>query len=133
MIIKNIIKMSKVKLQIYKPDVELLTKDEVNKLKGYTMIDFNSLQVGDHFRYSANKYVSSGDTLQSSLSSENNEGGRKLAYAIVKKKGPCNGVASNENSIFVNWFFPYGINKYPDWKIDPTNKYKKYIFYKRIA
>lgn len=103
-----------IKTFIHKQDVQLLDKDELNKLKGYSMIDLNDLEVGDHFRYSSNKYK---------------ELGRKLAYAIVKR---IEHQEDGSNLYYVNGYSPNGENQFPDWKIDINNKYKNYIFYQKI-
>lgn len=110
---------------ISKLDTELLEIDELNKLMDYSMIEFNKLKVGDHFRYTSNKYKdprSGVDTV---------EDGRKLTYAVVK--------TVDEDFFTVNGYQGKktgGVtvgNKYPDWKIEPKNKYKNYIFYKKHA
>ena len=77
------------------------------KLKDYKLLtDLSTVQMGDHLRYTSNKYK---------------EDGRKCSYIIIK--------SIDEAGIFqANSYKPI----YKDWKIDPFNQYKKYRFYKKV-
>jgi len=82
-----------------------------DKLKNYDRVVPASLQVDDHIRYTSNKYK---------------EVGRKCCYGIVK--------AVNEDGTFmINGYSPNGINEYPDWKLDITNKFKCVLLYKKVV
>ncbi len=89
---------------------EQLSKMDLDKLKNYQEVEFETLEVGDHFRYTSNKYQ---------------QQGRKLAYGVVKTKG--------FGSITVNAYQqnPEEEPMYPDWTIVHPDRNKQYIFYKK--
>ena len=78
-----------------------MTIENFDKLKGYSEVNIDDLKVGDHLRYTSNKYK---------------EIGRKFAYGVVKSINP----------LMVN---SYKDVKYPDWKLDISNKYKNIRLY----
>ena len=75
-----------------------------DKLKGYTEVNVNDLKVGNHIRYTSNLYK---------------QEGRKVSYGVVKSINP----------LMVN---SYKDIKYPDWKIDVSNKYKNIRLYMKL-
>ena len=86
-----------------------LSDEDKCKLSNYDTIDYKTLKVGSHFRYTSNKYQ---------------ETGRKLAYGVVKA------VDKKNKKLTVNGYNPKGADdKYPDWEIDCMNTFKEYIFY----
>lgn len=98
-------------MNIHSIDNQYLSQDDAKKLLNYEQVDFANLNVGDHFRYTSNKYQ---------------ETGRKLAYGVVKSKGL--------DSITVNGYCPNGEEPlYPDWRISHPDRNKKYNFYKKIS
>ena len=79
------------------------------KLRDYDIISFSSLKMGDHFRYTSNKY---------------REQGRKLSYGVV------HGFDKENKILEVNGYTADDEDqKYPNWNIDYNNKYKHYVFY----
>jgi len=83
-----------------------------NKLLNYQLVnDLSTLKVGDHVRYCQNVYKS--------YDVETKTHKRKSIYAIIKKK-------LNNNNFEVN---SYGVEKYPNWRLDPNNKYKDLLVY----
>ena len=90
-----------------------LSLEDKHKLTDYDIIDFSSLILGDHFRYTQNKYK---------------EAGRKVAYGVV------HGIDNNNQILEVNCYKSNDEEdyKYPNWKIDLKNKYKNYILYNKI-
>ena len=50
-----------------------MTIENFDKLKGYSEVNIDDLKIGDHIRYTSNKYK---------------EIGRKIAYGIVKSINP---------------------------------------------
>jgi len=84
-------------------------KEFSDKLKNYERVAVASLAVGDHIRYTSNKYK---------------EVGRKCCYSIIKEV--------NEDGTFtVNGYSPNGVNQYPDWKLDTANKFKRILVWKK--
>jgi hypothetical protein len=79
------------------------------KLKDYKEIQSKSLKPTYHFRYTRNQYQ---------------EEGRKLAYGVVE-------TLNDDGTLMVNGYSPDGNHQYPDWKIDPLNRHKRYRFYMR--
>ena len=91
-----------------------LTPEDKEKLKDYEVVkNLNSINVGDHFRYTQNKYQ---------------QQGRKLCYAVVHS------IDYDNQILEVNGFKPKHSEeqKYANWQIDYINKYKNYIFYKKV-
>ena len=93
-------------------DTELLSEsdDECElfpKLGDYCPISneyfFKNALVGDHFRYTSNKY---------------REKGRKMSYSIIKKILP-------NRDLMVNGYK----SNFPDWCIKQNDRYKQYKFY----
>ena len=76
------------------------------KLQGYKLVDdLETVKVGDHLRYTSNKY---------------GEDGRKCSYIIIKS-------IDEDKVMTVNSYKPI----YDDWRIDPYNQFKHYYFYKK--
>ena len=97
-------------MNIHSIDNQYLSQDDATKLLNYEQVDFANLNVGDHFRYTSNKYQQTG---------------RKLAYGVVKSV-EC-------GAITVNGYCPNGEKPlYPDWRISHPDRNKKYNFYKKI-
>jgi len=89
---------------------EQLSKIDLDKLKNYEEVEFETLEVGNHFPYTTNKYQ---------------EEGRKISYGVVKTK--------EDDHITINGYIPKGEEPtFPDWKIIHPDRNKKYRFYKRI-
>ena len=80
---------------------ENMTIENFDKLRGYTEVNIDDLKVGDHLRYTSNKYK---------------EVGRKISYGVVKSINP----------LMVN---SYKDVKYPNWELDVSNKYKNIRLY----
>ena len=80
--------------------------DFADKLKGYREISASTLKVGDHFRYTCNKF---------------NEAGRKVTYAVVKS------VSQDRLYLWVNSYQP----KFADWRLDLNNPSKLFRFYSK--
>jgi len=78
-----------------------MTIENFDKLKGYSEVNIDDLKIGDHIRYTSNKYK---------------EEGRRINYAIVQSIHP----------LMVN---SYKDVKYPNWKLDVNNKYKNIRLY----
>jgi hypothetical protein len=97
-------------MNIHSNDNQYLSHDDAKKLLHYVQVDFGNLKVGDHFRYTSNKYQ---------------QAGRKLSYGVVKSK--------NDDSITVNGYNPNPEEEpmYPDWTIKYPDRNKKYNFYKK--
>lgn len=77
-----------------------------SKLKDYKVVSPIELKVGDHIRYTSNRYKLPG---------------RKCNYVIIKK--------IIAEGFLVNGYTPDNKNEYPDWLLDPGNKFKKIKFY----
>jgi hypothetical protein len=75
--------------------------ENFDKLQGYTETTADKLKIGDHLRYTSNKYK---------------EEGRKIAYGVVKSINP----------LTVN---SYKDIKFANWKLDIMNKYKNIRLY----
>ena len=96
---------------IYPLDRAGLSLQDKRKLDDYDITDFSTFKVGDHFRYTQNKY---------------RENGRKLAYGVLhgidkeNKILEVNGYTNNDEE-----------QKFPNWHIDISNKYKNYVFYSK--
>lgn len=100
-------------MNIHSNDNQYLSQCDAKKLENYERIDFANLNVGDHFRYTSNKYQ---------------QQGRKIAYGVVKSKGV--------SSITVNGYIPNPEEEspmYPDWTIKHPDRNKQYNFYKKIS
>ena len=77
-----------------------------NKLKDYSLVSAKDVSKGMHLRYTKNKYK---------------EEGRNCCYGVVQKM--------NEDGTFmVN---SYKDKIYPDWKINPLDKWKRFKLYKK--
>ena len=76
-----------------------------NKLNDYEEVEAKVLKKGNHFRYSSAVYKKPKE--------------RKLSYGVVQK-------VNDDETLMVN---SYGDKTFPDWKIEPKHKYKKYRFY----
>jgi len=98
-------------MNIHSNDNQYLSQSDAKKLENYERVDFGNLNVGDHFRYTSNKYQQSG---------------RKLSYGVVKTK--------DLDSITVNAYQPNPMEApmYPDWTIKHPDRNKNYNFYKKI-
>lgn len=98
-------------MNIHSNDNQYLSQSDAKKLENYERVDFGNLNVGDHFRYTTNKYQ---------------QQGRKLAYGVVKTK--------ELGSITVNGYSPNPEEEpmYPDWTIKHPDRNKQYNFYKKI-
>jgi hypothetical protein len=98
-------------MNIHSNDNQYLSQDDAKKLLNYERVDFANLNVGDHFRYTSNKYQ---------------QQGRKLSYGVCKSKGL--------DSITVNAYQPNPMEEpmYPDWTIKYPDRNKQYNFYKKI-
>ena len=81
-----------------------MTIENFDKLKGYSEVNIDDLKVGDHIRYTSNKYK---------------EIGRRINYAIVQSINP----------LMVN---SYKDVKYPNWNLDVNNKYKGIRLYRKL-
>ena len=94
-------------------DRQGLTLENKHKLNDYEVVSFSDLKLDDHCRYTSNVYQATG---------------RKLAYAVIheidyeNKVMKVNGYKSNHDEE----------KKYPDWDLNLNNKYKNYIFYKKV-
>jgi len=80
--------------------------EQFEKLNGYEEIGVEELVIGCHYRITSNKYQ---------------EEGRKLGYIVIKK-------INKDGSIMVNG---YGEQKFPNWKVQHNNKYKRYRYYRK--
>ncbi len=88
-----------------------LSLPDKQKLTDYEITNFSSLKVGDHFRYTSNKYK---------------ETGRKVAYGVIHD------IDNDNDNLEVNGYRASDEEaKFPNWNIDVNNKYKKYILYKK--
>ena len=88
-----------------------LSLQDKQKLTDYEITNFSSLKVGDHFRYTSNKYK---------------ETGRKVAYGVIHD------IDQDNKILEVNGYITSDEEaKFPNWNIDVNNKYKKYILYKK--
>ena len=98
-------------MNIHSNDNQYLSQDDARKLENYERVDFGNLNLGDHFRYTSNKYQ---------------QQGRKLSYGVVKTK--------DLGSITVNAYQPNPMEApmYPDWTIKHPDRNKNYNFYKKI-
>ena len=99
-------------LNIHPFDRSGLSPADKQKLNDYEVTDFLTLRTGDHFRYTNNKYQEKGQ--------------RKLAYGVV------HGVDRENKVLEVNGYITSDQDeKYPNWNIYVTNRYKQYILYKK--
>ena len=110
LLLKDKIPEKKTMNNIHSNDNQYLSQSDAKKLLNYEQVDFGNLNVGDHFRYTSNKYQ---------------ETGRKLAYGVVKSR--------DLDSIWVNGYCPNDEQpRFPDWRISHPDRNKKYNFYKKI-
>ncbi len=98
-------------LNINQTDRSKLTLVDKNKLIDYDVVPYEDFKVGDHFRYTSNKYQIKG---------------RKLAYGVIHGNDIQNRVME------VNGYTNDDEQKYPNWKIEVDNRYKQYVFYKKV-
>ena len=78
-----------------------------NTLSRYTLIeDYKTIKAGDHVRYTKNKYK---------------EEGRQCRYVIIKE--------IDENNNFICNSYK---ERYPNWTVNPTHKFKEFRFYRRV-
>ena len=99
-------------LTIHPSDKAGLSLSDKQKLSDYEVTEFSTLKVGDHFRYTCNKYQERGH--------------RKLAYGVV------HGVDKENKILEVNGYTTNNEEpQFPNWEINLNNKYKNYILYKK--
>ena len=92
-------------MTIHPEDIEF----QDSKLKGYRQYtDYKSIQVGDHFRTTQNKYQ---------------ESGRKCMYVVVQ--------SVDDDIIHVNRYSPTGDHKYPNWRLRLDCAFRKIRLYKK--
>jgi len=83
-----------------------------NKLLNYEVVnDLTKLKVGSHIRYTQNVYRS--------YDEKTKRYNRKSIYVIIKH-------ILNDGKFEVN---SYGVPKYPNWILNPNNKYKDLLIY----
>lgn len=76
-----------------------------NKLKGWTEIQIEDININDHIRVTSNRYK---------------QAGRTCSHLVVQD--------IKNDEVYVN---SYGQKKYPDWKLQPNNSFKQQMYYIR--